>query len=179
MALLDSHFTSAAGVSYVSYRISLLGLTPAPVRCTGRNIDLLASNRDGTRAVALHVRTAPNARKSDHGDPLSLQFPLTPRLVDSAAGNAIFCFVDLRLNQTPEIPEVYVVPAKQVKEEYAGVYIRRYSYFRHLRTPEAMERFRNNWRPLMEALAGTEYAAPPPTPAQNIWTPELEPVDTF
>jgi hypothetical protein len=178
--LPESHFTSAAGVSYVTYRLSLLGFLPAPVRCLGRNFDLLASNRDGTRAVALHVRTSPNARKSEAGDSLALQFPLSPRIVDSAADTAIFCFVDLRLTQAPEIPDVYIVPAKHVKEEYAGVYIRRYSYFRHHRSPAAMECFRNNWRPLLEALSPSDSNPPTHSDAHHVWShPELEPADTF
>lgn len=172
----ESQLATNAGVFFVAYKVSLFGLVPALVRQGIRGIDLIVSNQDGSKNVPIHVRTSCNARRTESTATPSLQFPLTQRLVESVADSALFCFVDLQNKHPEKGPDVYVVPAASVKEEYAGVYFRKYAYVSHLRSLTFMDRFRDNWSPLLNSLAASEPDNENPTSFQNSWDPcEIEP----
>jgi CheY-like chemotaxis protein len=66
--------------------------------------------------------------------------------------------VDLRRWNPQDGPDVYIVPAKDLKKEYDGVQIRKYAQFHHHRPMAAMERYRNNWQPITDALQREEPA---------------------
>ena len=157
MSAPDSRATATAGEHYVSYRIACLGLIPTLVRPSVPSVDLLVSSFEGSQTVGVQVRTTSNARrekpKGSLEDASHLQFPLSQYAVAEAAATGIFCFVDLRLRIPSDGPEVYIVPAKNLKQEYARNSGRKYSPFFHQRSAAAMEPFRNNWAPLIDGLA--------------------------
>ncbi len=171
LSLPETQFTTTAGIYFIAYKIALLGLVPALVRHGMRGVDLVVSNNDGSKAIALQVRTASTARRSEGGDAFSLQFPITQRQVEVAADNGFFCFVDLRTKQPLLGPDVYVVPATQLKEEYSGMNFPKYAYVRHQRSFALMEPYRNNWDSLVQALAvDQDEVVPEPIPLEMPWS---------
>lgn len=154
--MANSQLTATAGEHYVAYKIASLGFIPALVRQGSPTIDLLASNPDGGRTVGVQVKSTTSAlRMRGRGEkkvPFQLQFPLGHHAVEITADSTLFCFVDLKCGMADAAPDVYVVPALELKREYAGVDIRRYSFFRHHRPIQHMEKYRNDWSPLVRAL---------------------------
>ena len=161
MSANDSRSTVAAGEHYVSYRVACMGFVPTLVLPSVRSVDLLVSSFDGGRIVAVQVKSATNARrektKGAVEENLQLQFPLSQSAITEAAEVGIFCFVDLRLRNPDDGPEVYIVPAKTLKREYAGYYARKHSHFVHHRSAASMEPYRNNWQPLIDGLTREKY----------------------
>lgn len=148
--------TATAGEHFVAHKIALLGFLPALVRQGSPSIDIVASSPDGGRTVGIQVKTTSAAvRTRGRGEkkaPFELQFPLGYHAIESTADSTIFCFVDLRGGDPAASPDVYVVPAHELKKEYAETNIRQYSYFRHHREVEHMSSYKNNWHPIVEAL---------------------------
>jgi len=154
---MNSTLTAAAGEHYVAYKLSCLGFLAAFVRQGSPTTDLLASSLDGARTVAIQVKTTILAgRTRGRGSskiPHHLEFPLGHAAVERSSPKLVFCFVDLRDNQSGISPDVYVVPASEIQSFYEGQDIRQYSYFRHHPKVERMEPFKNNWQPIIEALS--------------------------
>ena len=154
---MANSMVAAAGEHYVAYKLSCLGYLAAPVRIGAPAADLLASTPDGGRTVAIQVKTTQTAlRLRGRGDakhPHHLEFPLGHAAVEKASDKLIFCFVDLREGQDGTSPDVYVVPAAKLLKEYEGKDIRQHSFFRHHRSVDQMARFKNNWRPIVDALS--------------------------
>ncbi|MGD1086758.1 MAG: hypothetical protein ABSA47_18625 [Verrucomicrobiota bacterium] len=154
---MNTTLVAAAGEHYVAHKISCLGFLAALVRQGSPTIDLLASTLDGGRTVGIQVKTTTDAQRL-HGRGANrvaseLQFPLGHNAIEQSSDIVIFCFVDLHKSQ-PEIPpDVYVVPASALLKEYAGINIRQYPYFRHHRPIKHMEQFKNQWKPLIQALS--------------------------
>jgi hypothetical protein len=152
----DVHFAALAGEHFVAYKVAMLGFIPALLRQNGRGVDMLVSHPESGMSVALQVKSAESAvrerRKRDNGESFHVRFPLGQRAIENTADDTIFCFVDLRTRAEDEIADVYIVPAVDLKREYAGSIIRKYRYAQHHRPVSAMERYRNNWDPLVAAL---------------------------
>lgn len=166
----ELHHARNAGLYFVAYKLTLLGFTAAFPRTASRDgIDLFATNADGTRSVPLLVRSSASARRTQAGDDFMVHFPLTRRTLAGVAEKALFCFVDLRCLQPASSPDVYVIPARRLKEEYTGLYIGRYSRVRHLRSLASVAPYRDNWQPLTESLLRFDS---PPEPA---FTPDHAP----
>jgi hypothetical protein len=154
---MNTTLVATAGEHYVAHKLSCLGYLAALVRQGSPTIDLLASTVDGGRTVGIQVKTTTDAQRL-HGRGTNrhvteLQFPLGHNAIEQSSDTVIFCFVDLHSSERNSPPDVYVVPATTLKAEYAGINIRRYRYFRHHRPIEHMRPFKNQWNPLIEALA--------------------------
>ena len=154
---MNSTLTAAAGEHYVAYKLSCFGFLAALVRQGSPSTDLLTSNLDGSKTVAIQVKTTILAgRTRGRGEnkvPHHLEFPLGHAAVERASPKLIFCFVDLRDNQVGIPPDVYIVPASEIQSYYKDDDIRQYSYFRHHPKVEEMELFKNNWQPIIAALS--------------------------
>jgi len=148
---------AAAGEHYVAYALSCLGFTAALVRQGAPSIDILASTLDGGRTIGIQVKTTEWAERTrgrgEEKKPFELQFPLGHRAIEQASPNTVVCFVDLRGLDFNEQPNVYVVTTRTLIEQYRGKDIRQYSYFRYHRPIEEMDKFKNNWQPIIEALS--------------------------
>lgn len=157
--MTDTQIAAAAGEHFVAYKIATLGFVPALVRQRVPGIDLLVSSPDGARTIGLHVKSSSSAvRDKDGADAFQLRFPLGQRVISGLGDKTILCFVDLRRWNPQDGPDVYIVPAKELKKEYDGVQIRKYAQFHHHRPMAAMERYRNNWQPVLDALQPEEVA---------------------
>jgi hypothetical protein len=159
-AMTDSHIAGLAGEHFVAYRVAMLGFIPALVRQTVRGVDLLVSNPETGKSVAVQIKSAASAvherRGASESQAFHLRFPLGQRAIAGTADNTVFCFVDLRRKAGAELADVYVIPAAVLKKEYAGLVVRKYRYTQHHRPVDAMEPFRNNWSPLIAALVSDE-----------------------
>jgi hypothetical protein len=154
---MNTTLVAAAGEHYVAHKLSCLGYLAALVRQGSPTIDLLASTVDGGRTVGIQVKTTTDAQRL-HGRGTNrhvteLQFPLGHNAIEQSSDTVIFCFVDLHSSERNTPPDVYVVPATTLKAEYAGINIRQYPYFRHHRPIKHMEQFKNQWKPLIQALS--------------------------
>lgn len=157
--MTDTQIAAAAGEHFVAYKIATLGFVPALVRQRVPGIDLLVSSPDGARTIGLHVKSSSSAvreKDASERDAFQLRFPLGQRVIAGIGDKTIFCFVDLRRWNPQDGPDVYIVPARELKKEYDGVQIRKYAQFHHHRPMAAMERYRNNWQPIVDALRAEE-----------------------
>lgn len=161
----ETHFSTSAGEHFVAFKIARLGFIPV-LSAHGRTIDLIATSADGSRSLGVHVKTALQAERRNADGALTLDFPFSYRAVEQSAPGTLFCFVDLRGRDGLRPPEVFVLPALYLQREYRGLSVRRYATIRHQRAPAELEPFRDNWQPLLEALA-PEPAAPARRPAAS------------
>lgn len=160
MSTHDSQFTTIAGEHYVAHKLAMLGFVPAIVRQGLRSMDLLVASQDGARTIAVQVESAASAvRDGVRGEcETSLQFPLSQRSLEQAADNTIFCFVDLQARQPHSGPDVYVMTARELRQEAGVSRLRKYSYLRYIRPLALLAPFRNNWQPFYDALAPSTSA---------------------
>ena len=148
--------TGAAGEPYVAYKVSCLGLVAALPRSGSTGVDLLVSNLDGSKTVAIQVKTTDWAERSrGRGDmkaPHELQFPLGHSSTQLNSPNLLFAFVDLRgIEWTTEQPKVYLVPSKYVAD-YCRPHLEGWKMPRfHVRI-EQLKQFEDNWNLLSEML---------------------------
>ena len=110
-----ANLTGTAGEHYVAYKLSCLGLIAALPRGGAMGIDVLVSNEDGSRTLAVQVKTTDWAmRTRGRGKdkvPFELQFPLGYKSAKIDNPSLVFAFVDLRGIRTETMPDVYLVPA--------------------------------------------------------------------
>lgn len=155
--MTEAQLSAIAGEHHVAHKIAMLGLIPTLLHQRMPRLDLLVSSPEGDRTVGLHVRSAANAVREIPGaenqvDAFALRFPLGQRVVATSTANTFFCFVDLRRTMPSAAPDVYIVSAHTVKQEYEGVSVRKYSHLYYERPWSAMQPFRNNWESVQQAL---------------------------
>jgi hypothetical protein len=156
--MTESHIAYVAGEHFVAYKTATMGFIPALVRQSVRGVDLLVTSAETGHSVAVLIKTATRTiatRRAAQGDAFLLRFPLGQRAIASTPDRTIFCFVDLRTDSGQESPDVYIVPAWELKKEYAGSVVRKYCYTQHHRPAAQMARYRNNWTPLLLALSSS------------------------
>jgi hypothetical protein len=161
--MTEAQIAAIAGEHYVAHKIAMLGFIPTLVRQRMPRIDLLVSSAKGDRTVSVQVKSTFNAMREPSqpgksGPTFDLRFPLGHRAVTSSEGTTFFCFVDLRRVSPSAVQDVYIVPATALKQEYDGVYLRKYSQLHYQRPWQTMQPFRNNWDPIANALHEVETA---------------------
>jgi hypothetical protein len=152
----NSKVVGGAGEHYVAYVLSSFGYMPALVREGSPAIDLLASNLNGSKTIAIQVKTTKYAKRTrGRGKNKALhhlEFPLGHKAIENAVPELIFCFVDLDTLNPERKPDVYVIPATVFINHYADRDIRQYKWLRLHWSIEDMEKFKNNWEPIHSAL---------------------------
>jgi len=159
MPKIPSILAGAAGEYYVAYKISTLGLVAALPRAGTNGVDILVSNVNGSRTVAIQVKTTDwaertrgrGANKRIH----ELQFPLGLKAASMSSPDLYFAFVDLRgVEWVEEQPVVYLVPSSFVADCCRPrVQEGHWPMPRFHIAIERLEPFRNQWEPLLKALA--------------------------
>ncbi len=155
--MTEAQIAAVAGEYYVAHKLATLGFLPTLVRDRMPRSNLLVSSPDGERTTAVQVKSALNAaceNEPGRTDRFSLRFPLGNRAVQSCSDNTFFCFVDLRRITPSAPPDVYVLPAATLKQEYEGISLRKYSQLYYQRPWQVLQPFRNNWEPIELALRG-------------------------
>lgn len=171
--MTEGQIAAIAGEHYVAHKIAMLGFLPTLVRQRTPRVDLLVSSEQGGRTVAIQIKSAFHATRESNAPAkdaqYELRFPLGYRAINSSSDAAFFCFVDLKRLTPMATPDVYVVPAAVLKQEYEGVYFRKYAQMHHQRSWQSMQQYRNNWEALVKSLT----SEPEDSSARIIHAPEL------
>ncbi len=115
MPKIPSKLTGTAGEHFVAYKLSCLGYIAAMSREGSPTVDILVSNLDGSRTIAIQVKTtgwATRTRGRGTGKrPYELQFPLGYKSAKTKGDNFVFAFVDLNGLDSEKEPDIYIVPS--------------------------------------------------------------------
>jgi hypothetical protein len=103
--------TAIAGVHYVCAELSQAGYSVAPTSRNTEAIDILASTPEGTKTVAIQVKTRAPAKKVT-------RWPLHPEDVKRASDSLFYVFVELKGKES-ERPDFYVASSKFVSKKLA------------------------------------------------------------
>jgi hypothetical protein len=162
MGRSQATFTGTAGVYYVMYHLTRLGIHAAVTHGNAPAVDILAAAANGAETLAIQVKTAVYAtRERGRGAekaPYQLQFPLGAHSAALASERLIFAFVDLYpfdRSPPPEVlptPDCYIVPSTTV-HGHCKDWIDQVPWVRFHRSIEWMAPYKNKWQPVLEALA--------------------------
>ncbi len=124
MARHDTQVVGTSGEHYVAFRLAQLGHIVALPRAGSPAVDLLATNLDGSKTVAIQVKTAEWAmREKGRGKnraPHRVEFPLGRKAAELKSSRFLYVFIDLKGREPDSAPVAYVVPSKDVVAYCAG-----------------------------------------------------------
>ncbi len=108
MAINKTALTGAAGEHYIIFRLLELGHIAGLAPQGASNLDLIVTDIEGKRQVAIQVKT--RLRKgSDNGWHMKVKHE---KLIEK---NLYYCFIDLP-NEIDKVPVVYIISSKAVAE---------------------------------------------------------------
>lgn len=152
----NTKLTACAGEHYVAYKLSCNGIIAAMTREGSPSVDIMASTIDGSKTLAIQVKTADWASRTrgrgknkvlDH-----LQFPLGYNSATHKSDNLYFAFVDLNsITWDEKEPDVYIIPSKFVFD-YCKSWVNNVKWVRFHIEIEEMQPYKNNWDILVKAL---------------------------
>lgn len=105
MSRLPSTLAGVAGEHFVAGELTRRGFIASITLRNTKGVDILASNQDATRQVAIQVKT------NHHDKP---DWILTAKAESNYADNLFYVFVNLKGDQLR--PNFYIVPSKAVAE---------------------------------------------------------------
>lgn len=112
--------TGTAGEHYVMYRLARMGYLPALTRGGSPSVDILVANSDGTRTIAIQVKTSTSAwyqYARDTEKPNYWIWDVNNRATTLRADRLFYAFVDLRNgSDEKKEPEVFIVPSNDVAD---------------------------------------------------------------
>jgi len=155
MARNDTLIVGTSGEHYVAFRLAQLGLIVALPRAGSPAVDLLATNVDGSKTVTIQVKTAEWAmRKRGRGKnriPHHVEFPLGHKAAELQSARFLYVFVDLKGREPDSVPDVYIVPSKDVVAYCAG-WARDAKMVRwHVKLEDVGE-YKNDWEQISRLL---------------------------
>ena len=146
---------AAAGEHYVAFRLAQHGFVVAVPRGGSPTVDLLVSNSRGTRMVAIQVKTTEWAlRERGRGqsrEPHHLEFPLGAKAANHTDERFVYAFVDLRGKSPTSVPDVYIVPSKDI-QSYCGDWAAKVPLVRWHPTIESADRYKGAWHTISQLL---------------------------
>ena len=152
----NTRLTGTAGEHYVAYKLTLLDIIVAMPREGSPTVDILASNLNGSKVLAIQVKTTEWAtrdrgrgknRKAHH-----LEFPLGYKSGKLNSDNLIFAFVDLNWRDWHEKqPDIYFIPSECVFE-FCKPWIDNSKMVRFHIALDEINKFKNNWELVTERL---------------------------
>lgn len=157
--------TGTAGVYHVMHKLACEGIHASCTHGNAPNVDILASSGDASRMVAMEVKTAATALRwggrGPNKQPHHLEFYLGHRAAKLNSPNLLLVFVDLRGEKTtddvyvyPNAPDVYVYPSTFVAA-FCAPWVDAVPMVRFHPLYQDAAPFKNNWKPIHDALAGT------------------------
>ena len=156
MPKVPSKLTCSAGEHFVAYKLSSLGYVAAMTREGSPTVDILASNLDASKTLAIQVKTTDWAMRTrgrgKNKEPFQLQFPLGYKSATTKGDNLVFAFVDLRGIDSDTEPDVYIVPSPYVCDHCKG-WVDDVKLVRFHVPIDSMEDFKNNWALVQQRLA--------------------------
>lgn len=146
--------TGVSGVHYVAARLSYLGFHAVP---TTRNVsgpDLLVSNRKGTKAVALQVKTTSWAMRTrgrgKRKKPHHYEWEIGWGSTSVRSKRLLFALVDLR--DFDGLPDVFLVPSRVIYEYFEGGDPAEWTRARFHPLLAEIDKYKNNWSVLRRSL---------------------------
>lgn len=100
--------TGIAGAHYVAAELSKLGYLATMTSRNTEGIDILASNRDGSKVVSLQIKASSNKQ-------YTRSWILSEKQENHYSKSLFYVFVDLNID-TEERPDFYIVPSKIVAD---------------------------------------------------------------
>lgn len=164
----DRQFLGTAGTYYVMAELAFQNIHAS---CTFGNapyVDILASAPDGSRTLAIQVKTAFNAvRRRGRGEerkPDHLEWPIGRKIAQIASPSLFLALVDAK--KCKGAPDIYVVPSTFIRDHFEGR-LEELKWVRlHIGLKE-MDRFKNNWTLVREALGYEPVGSPDTTEQQD------------
>ncbi len=151
----DTLIVGTAGEHYVAFRLAQLGHIVALPRAGSPAIDLLATNVKGSRTVTVQVKTAEWAlRERGRGKnriPHHVEFPLGHKAAEIDSPRFIYVFVDLKGREAASVPEVYVVPSKDVVA-YCDGWAKDAKMVRWHMDLEDVKKYKDDWQRISRLL---------------------------
>ena len=150
----NSQLTGVAGVHFVTSRLNFLGYHAVP---TSRNVqgpDVLVSNLKGSKSITIQVKTTNwsvrtrgrgDAKKPDHHE---WDIGWSSATINDP--HLFFALVDLRGFE--ELPYVFLVPSRIIFRYFKGGDPKSWRRARYHPSVRTMQRYRDNWDMLAEAL---------------------------
>lgn len=156
MANLLNTLTGAAGEHLVAAELSIRGFSVGLTRGGSRSVDLLASNADGSRSVAIQVKASCRARVvKKTGKKSHWAFMLSTRDIHQKTRAIIYVFVSLKGTSVVQ-PDYFILPGDVVSQRLEQKYRcrNRVTPIRQLDVFDCeKESFLNRWDIIANALA--------------------------
>ena len=109
-----SQFAGSAGQYHVAYCLSVRNIHAAITLGNAPDIDVLASNIDGSRLLSIQVKTSRRAyRKNRYGFEVC-EWDVNAGIIDRGSPSLWFAFVDLQENEGVWNPRTFIVPSMWV-----------------------------------------------------------------
>jgi hypothetical protein len=155
MPSIPSKLTGSGGEHFVACKLSAQGFVAALPREGAPSVDILASNLDGGKTVAIQVKTTDSAMhtrgRGKNRKPADLQFPLGHHCAKLNGENLLFAFVDMNGLQSETQPDLYVIPSRFVFDCCTS-WVDKVKMVRLHITIAQMDQFKNNWKPVTARL---------------------------
>ena len=149
--------TGATGEHLVAAQLSIRGYSVGLTRGGSRAVDLLASNSDGSRSVAVQVKASVNARveRKKQKEKSNWAFMMSTSDIQKRTSALIYVFVSLK-GRSADSPDYFVVPGDVVSQRLEEKYrlrkrittIRQFNIFDHEK-----KSFHGRWDIIEKALA--------------------------
>lgn len=156
MPVVDSALLGTAGTYYVMSQLAIRGFHASCTFGNAPTVDILVSAADGSRTLAIQVKTAFDAiRYRGRGkarEPHHLEFTLGRRLAKTKQENLVVAFVDMRGVAPGEMPDVYLVPSRVIFN-HCKDWVDDTGWVRfHTTDMEQLLPFKNNWKSIAAKL---------------------------
>jgi hypothetical protein len=152
---MNGQFISTAGTYFVMSKLALNGIHASCTHGNAPNVDILASSSDGAKSISIQVKTAEEAKRTrGRGEEKKLhhlEFNLGRKAATTNLKNLFFAFVDLDQDYD-ELPIVYLIPSNFIYEHWKDE-VDDYSWIRFHPPIEMVEKFKENWDLIKEALS--------------------------
>lgn len=150
MAEGRTQFVGLAGEYYVAYGLTVRRFHAALTRGSVPHVDILVSNPDGSRQLALQVKTARSAYKGGRFGHALWEWDVGPSAIGRSSASLWYAFVDLREDGAKWNPEVFFVPSLWVAKWVKPGHSRKRYYLRR----ELEGRCRERWDLVASFLRG-------------------------
>jgi hypothetical protein len=156
MGRKDTLIVGTSGEHYVAFRLAQLGWIVALPRAGSPAVDLLVCNMDGSRTITIQVKTAEWAmRERGRGEnraPHHVEFPLGHKAAELKGARFIYAFVDLKGREPDSLPDVYIVPSKDVVA-YCNGWAKEAKMVRWHAEIKSVAKYRNDWGHISRLLS--------------------------
>ncbi len=123
MPSISNNLTGAAGEHLVAAQLSIRGFSVGLTRGGSRAVDMLASNADGSRSIAIQVKASCDAwtERKKKRETSHWSFMMSTSDIQKRTSALIYVFVCLK-GQSADSPDYFVVPGDVVSQRLEEKY---------------------------------------------------------